>query len=107
MLLEGWKQRRREGELSVPTVIVAGEQDLLVITRWQARRLHERLPQTRLHVVPGAGHMVHHTATAQVMEAVYEAWHMSEPLVTTSSSLAEAALAPVQPLREAREQRAA
>jgi hypothetical protein len=40
------------------------------------------------------------------MEAVYEAWHMSEPLVTTSSSLAEAALAPVVALRPAQEQRA-
>lgn len=105
--LEGLRQRRREAELSVPTVVVAGESDLLVLTRWQARRLHARLPQTRLHVVPGAGHMVHHTATAQVMEAVYEAWHMSEPLVSTSSSLAEAALAPVQPLDGLRERRAA
>jgi pimeloyl-ACP methyl ester carboxylesterase len=106
MIWEGIRQRRREGELAVPTVVVAGEADLLVLTHWQARRLHERLPQTRLHVVPGAGHMVHHTHTPAVMEAIYEAWHMSEPLVTTSSSLAEAALAPVVELHPARQQRA-
>jgi pimeloyl-ACP methyl ester carboxylesterase len=107
MIWEGVKQRRREGTLTVPTVVAAGEQDLLVLTRWQARRLHERLPQTRLHVIPGAGHMVHHTATAAVMETIYEAWHMSTPLVTTSASLAEAALAPVLELREEAVQRAA
>lgn len=107
MIWEGIKQRRREDGLAVPTVIVAGEADLMVITRWQSQRLHARLPQSRLHVVPGEGHMVHHTATPAVMEAIVEAWHMSEPLVTTSSSLAEAALAPVQPLHGAPVQRAA
>jgi pimeloyl-ACP methyl ester carboxylesterase len=107
MIWEGIKQRRRESELAVPTVVVAGEADMLVITRWQSQRLHDRLPQSRLRLVPGEGHMVHHTATPAVMEAIAEAWHMSEPLVTTSSSLAEAALAPVQPLPGARVQRAA
>ncbi|NML18363.1 alpha/beta fold hydrolase [Azohydromonas caseinilytica] len=107
MIWEGIKQRRHESKLSVPTVIVAGEADLLVITRWQSQRLADRLPQSRLHVVPGEGHMVHHTATPAVMEAIAEAWHISKPLVTTSSSLAEAALAPVQELHGGRAQRAA
>ncbi|WP_298231710.1 alpha/beta hydrolase [uncultured Azohydromonas sp.] len=102
MIWEGIKQRRHERELAVPTVIVAGAADLLVVTRWQSQRLHARLPQSRLRLVPGEGHMVHHTATPAVMEAIAEAWHMSEPLVTTSSSLAEAALAPVQPLHRTR-----
>ena len=106
MIWQGVQQRRREGALAVPTVIVAGEGDLLVMTRWQSQRLHERLPQTRLHLVPGAGHMVHHTHTPAVMEAIYDAWHMSEPLVTTSSSFAEAALAPVVEIEAARERRA-
>lgn len=73
------KLRQRERDLRVPTVIVAGEKDRLVMTYWQSGRLHERLPGTRLRVVPGAGHMAHHTATAEVLEAVYEAWHMSAP----------------------------
>lgn len=106
MIWEGVKQRRREGALAVPTVVVAGEGDLLVMTRWQSQRLHERLPQTRLHLVPGAGHMVHHTHTQAVMEGLYDAWHMSQPLVATSSSLAEAALAPVVEIGSARAQRA-
>ncbi|WP_157265250.1 alpha/beta fold hydrolase [Azohydromonas aeria] len=96
MILEGIKQRRREGALAVPTMIIAGAQDLLVLTKWQAERLHERLPQTHLRVIDGAGHMLHHTATPAVLEAIFETWHLSEPLVTTSSSLAEAALAPAQ-----------
>jgi pimeloyl-ACP methyl ester carboxylesterase len=108
MIWEGVKQRRREGALAVPTVVVAGQQDLLVLTPWQAQRLHARLPQTRLRVVPGAGHMLHHTHTAAVMEAIYESWHMSTPLVASSSSLAEAALAPVVELHgEQRVQKAA
>jgi pimeloyl-ACP methyl ester carboxylesterase len=70
MLPEALRLRRREHELRVPTVIVAGESDRLVMTGWQSRRLHQRLPGSDLHIVPGAGHMVHHTAPAAVVAAI-------------------------------------
>jgi pimeloyl-ACP methyl ester carboxylesterase len=79
MPMQALRLRRRENELQVPTMIVAGDKDRLVMTSWQSQRLHDRLPQTCLRVVPGEGHMVHHTATERVVEAVDEAWHMSSP----------------------------
>jgi pimeloyl-ACP methyl ester carboxylesterase len=70
MILEGIKQRRREGALSVPTMIIAGKQDLLVMTIWQAERLHDRLPQTHLRVIDGAGHMLPMEQPKQVAGAL-------------------------------------
>jgi pimeloyl-ACP methyl ester carboxylesterase len=67
----------RSKALEVPTVIVAGEKDRLVMTFWQSRRLHQRAPGSRLRIVPGAGHMVHHTHTAAVLAAVKEAFELS------------------------------
>lgn len=60
----------RYADLHVPTVIVAGEQDRMVSTGWQARWLHAQLPGSALRIVPGAGHMVHHVATHEVLKAV-------------------------------------
>jgi pimeloyl-ACP methyl ester carboxylesterase len=64
------KDQRR---LAVPAVIVAGASDRLVDTRWSSSRLSERLPESWLRVVEGKGHMVHHTATGQVMAAIDQA----------------------------------
>jgi pimeloyl-ACP methyl ester carboxylesterase len=58
------------GELKVPVIIVAGEGDAIVTTGDQSVRLHKDIEHSKLVVVPGAGHMVHHSATAQVVEAL-------------------------------------
>jgi pimeloyl-ACP methyl ester carboxylesterase len=95
-----FKLRRREAELSVPTVIIAGENDRMVRTRWQAERLHRRLPTTRLNVVPGVGHMVHHNATDNVMQAIRRAWRMATPatpIAAKADPLRTAPFAAVQP----------
>ena len=63
---------RREPELRIPVAIVAGSQDRLLSTAWHSERLHRRLPGSRLHLVPNAGHMVHHTAPEAVVAAVDE-----------------------------------
>ena len=75
----------RAAELSVPTVLVAGEKDRLVMTFWQSERMRRRLLDAPLHVVPGAGHMVHHTATPQVMQAVHEAFDLSAQAVRVAA----------------------
>lgn len=36
----------------------------------QAERLHRLLPHSRLTLVEGAGHMVHHSATGEVAAAI-------------------------------------
>lgn len=59
--------------LSMPVVIVAGENDRLVDINAQSARLHREVPHSALHRVPGTGHMVHQTATDRVMDAIDEA----------------------------------
>jgi pimeloyl-ACP methyl ester carboxylesterase len=76
LLLEAARLRSREHPPALPMVLVAGDKDRLVSTAWQSGRLHKRLPGTRLHRVPRAGHMVHHTAAAAVLEAIREAHAM-------------------------------
>ena len=63
---------RREPALRIPVAIVAGSQDRLLSTAWHSGRLHRRLPGSRLHLVPNAGHMVHHTAPGVVVAAIDE-----------------------------------
>ncbi len=94
MPLQAVHLAQRAKELKVPTVIVAGEKDRLVMTAWQSERLHRHLPSTRLRIVPGAGHMVHHTATADVLEAVHQARDMSKALTPPISAMSSDAPRP-------------
>ena len=72
MIPQAIRLLRQEPALRVPVAIVAGEKDRLVSTAWHSGRLHRRLPGSRLHVVPNAGHMVHHTAPDAVAAALDE-----------------------------------
>lgn len=56
--------------LAMPVTIITGTEDKQVLPRHHAHRLHEVLPHSELVLVPGAGHMVHHTATATVAAAI-------------------------------------
>lgn len=63
----------RASEIAAPVAIVVGRDDRLVDADRQSRRLHrEYMPHAALHVVPGAGHMVHHTDGAAVMRVLDE-----------------------------------
>lgn len=52
------EQTPRYGEITAPTVIIAGEADKTVSTRIHARRFATAVPHARLIVRPGLGHMV-------------------------------------------------
>jgi calcineurin-like phosphoesterase family protein len=56
----------RLGELDLPVTIIAGAGDKMVFPGPQSERLHKALPGSRLHMIEGAGHMVHYTATDAV-----------------------------------------
>lgn len=58
-----------------PTAVIAGKQDWLVEAE-QSSRLKEVLPRAVLREVPDAGHMVTHTATGPIVDAVdlIQAW---------------------------------
>ena len=70
MLPAVMRQSERYGELRMPVAIVAGEADQVVTTARQSARLHAAIPGSRLTVVPGAGHMVHHATPEVVAEEI-------------------------------------
>lgn len=55
--------------LKMPVAIVAGEEDRLIESE-QAAHLHRDIPHSSLRRVPRKGHMVHQTATGEVMTAI-------------------------------------
>jgi pimeloyl-ACP methyl ester carboxylesterase len=72
--LEGFlaPQVPRYAKLAVPTVIVAGDRDLVVPLRHHAQALAAAVPRARLVVLPGLGHMLHHAAADRVATEVEE-----------------------------------
>ncbi len=61
---------RHYAGLQLPVSLVAGVDDRHVSATVQSGGLHRRLPRSRLRLVPGAGHMVHHTRPEAVMAAI-------------------------------------
>jgi pimeloyl-ACP methyl ester carboxylesterase len=55
--------------LDIPVAIIAGTDDEIVDNR-QSAHLHRDIPRSTLQYLPGAGHMVHQTATDTVMAAI-------------------------------------
>jgi pimeloyl-ACP methyl ester carboxylesterase len=56
--------------LTLPLTLIAGDGDKVVSTGDQSERLAETLSKAELLIVEGAGHMVHHTASAAVASAI-------------------------------------
>ena len=73
MIPDAFALSKRYADLKMPVVIIAGQEDRLIDIDKQSARLHADVTHSTLHRVPGAGHMVHQTATDAVMGAVDEA----------------------------------
>jgi pimeloyl-ACP methyl ester carboxylesterase len=73
MVPSAFAARRKYRRLSMPVIIVAGEEDRIANIHRQSERLHQEIPGSKLLRVPGAGHMVHQTANDEVMTAITEA----------------------------------
>jgi pimeloyl-ACP methyl ester carboxylesterase len=73
MIPDAFMFREDYPNLSMPVVIIAGEEDRLIDINKQSARLHGDVKQSTLHRVRGAGHMIHQTATKLVMAAIEEA----------------------------------
>jgi pimeloyl-ACP methyl ester carboxylesterase len=73
MIPDAFHFRNRYGELKMPVVIVAGEDDRLIDTDTQSARLHDDVSQSTFHRLSGSGHMIQQTATDEVMAAIHEA----------------------------------
>jgi pimeloyl-ACP methyl ester carboxylesterase len=61
--------RKHYAALTMPVAIVAGADDRVVESE-QSAKLHRELPHSTLRRVAGNGHMVHQTATAEIMSAI-------------------------------------
>jgi pimeloyl-ACP methyl ester carboxylesterase len=73
MIPDAFYFRNQYADLKMPVVIIAGEDDRLIDIDKQSARLHADISQSTFHRVPGTGHMIHQTATDQVMSAINEA----------------------------------
>ena len=60
----------RYGELRLPTIIMAGEGDLIVHIGKHAQRLVNDIAGAQLRVVPDQGHMFHYAVPEQVVTAI-------------------------------------
>jgi pimeloyl-ACP methyl ester carboxylesterase len=70
MVPEAMRLCQRYEELRMPVIIMAGESDIHVTTKIHSERLHDQLPNSKLILIPGAGHMIHHVAPEKVMAAI-------------------------------------
>jgi len=60
------------GELEMPAIILAGEEDRLIDIE-QSARLHRHIKGSTLHRISGAGHMIQQSATSDLMAAIDQA----------------------------------
>jgi pimeloyl-ACP methyl ester carboxylesterase len=73
MIPDAFHFQDRYSELKMPVVIVAGEDDRLINIDSQSARLHSDVRQSAFYRVARNGHMIHQTATGEVMAAINEA----------------------------------
>jgi pimeloyl-ACP methyl ester carboxylesterase len=57
-------------DLTMPTVVLTGDADRTVSPTLHSRAIAAALPDARLVILPGIGHMPHHVATAEVIAAI-------------------------------------
>jgi pimeloyl-ACP methyl ester carboxylesterase len=57
-------------ELTMPTVVLTGDADVTVSPTLHSRAIAAMLPDARLVMLPGVGHMPHHVATEEVIAAI-------------------------------------
>jgi pimeloyl-ACP methyl ester carboxylesterase len=69
MIPAAYGLREAYGHLKMPVVIVAGTEDRVSNVQ-QSAKLHRNIAQSALRCVPSTGHMVHQTATEEVMSAI-------------------------------------
>jgi pimeloyl-ACP methyl ester carboxylesterase len=69
----------RYGSLHVPAVVISGEQDPIVAPRLHAMPFTAALPDAKLVLLPGVGHMPHHAAPERIIGEI-------EELAATASS---------------------
>src|SRR5262249_43460378 len=72
------RQIERYRGLTVPTIVLAGDRDLMVPPASHAEKLAAAASNVTLTVLPGLGHMLHHAAPDRVVAAVEEIARMAD-----------------------------
>jgi proline-specific peptidase len=80
-LLDDWSVRERLGEITAPTLVMAGHDDFVFPPDCQ-RELAAGIPRARLRLIDRAGHSPHDEQTAEVMRTVRE--FISMPIADTA-----------------------
>jgi pimeloyl-ACP methyl ester carboxylesterase len=70
MPLEAAKLAPRLKEVTRPVLVISGDGDKIVSFKHQSRRLARELLGGQIHVIEGAGHMLHHTAPDDVAATI-------------------------------------
>lgn len=68
-LLKGWTVMGRLGEITTPTLVLAGRDDFVFPPECQ-HELADAIPHARLRIIERAGHNPHSEQTAEVMAAI-------------------------------------
>jgi pimeloyl-ACP methyl ester carboxylesterase len=63
-------QSSRYGDIKVPVEIIAGDKDPVVYTDIHSRAIAQQIPQAKLTILPGVGHMVQYAATDKAVQAI-------------------------------------
>ena len=77
MNLENVDLRGKVSTLTVPTLIITGDDDVIISPR-HSRFLHKEIPYSTLMVVPHGGHYVHVEQPERVAEALNRFSNVSE-----------------------------
>ncbi|HEX2560355.1 alpha/beta hydrolase [Phenylobacterium sp.] len=70
MPLEAAKIAGRYDEVRAPVLVISGDGDKIVSFKHQSRRLARELLTGQIQVIQGGGHMIHHTAPAEVAAGI-------------------------------------
>ena len=63
-------QSKRYGEITVPTAVIASQDDTVVFTDVHSRPIAKAIPGAHLTVLQGMGHQIHYTARAIVVAEI-------------------------------------
>lgn len=94
---------RRYKEISIPVEIFAGKGDKYASPNQQSGRLHQQIGHSRLHLLPGEGHMLHYGQSSEIAGAI-DAIAAAEGLIESSGpkvQLMGANRLPVEPVAAA------
>jgi pimeloyl-ACP methyl ester carboxylesterase len=89
-LLKGWTVIDRIGEITVPTLVMAGGDDFLFPPESQVE-LAAGIADARLEIIERAGHNAHSERPAEVMAAVREFIRADTATLSTTVEIAAAA----------------